>query len=256
MVEWTHLQIPQSTIRGDQWTSEIAPPTDGVFREGRDTIECMIASGNRTGAHGMSSPVEREWTQMDRGVLCAGEGRRFAMVVFLAGTPNCKCLWDDLQKSHNLSIIQCGLGISSKNANTCDWLLFADVGHPQPSTKAGWCGFNPHYESAFAFVVGSLFVHTDGGPSLIDVSQMTVISTLCKLCGKRPHSATLVSFIHWPLLDHVLCVDHSPFFFYSLATFRLCSMCGAFSFLLAFESWSIYSVWMSGLVHFFLPFWG
>ena len=108
----------------------------GVFREGRDTIERMIASGNRTGAHGTSSPVEREWMQMDRGVLCTGEGQ-FATVVFLAGTPDCEHLWDDLRKFHNLSIIQRGLGISSKNANTCDWLLFADVGHSWPSTKAG-----------------------------------------------------------------------------------------------------------------------
>jgi hypothetical protein len=30
-------------------------------------------------------------------------------------------------------------------------------------------------ENAFAFVVGSLFVRTDGGPSLIDASQMTVV---------------------------------------------------------------------------------
>ena len=54
-VEWTHSQIPQSTIRGDRRTSETAPPTDGVFRERRDTIERMIASGNWTGAHRTSS---------------------------------------------------------------------------------------------------------------------------------------------------------------------------------------------------------
>ena len=64
--------------------------------------------------------------------------------------------------------------------------------HPPPaSSSVSPLLIYPHYESAFAFVVGSLFVRTDGGPSLIDASIMTFFSTLCKLCGKRPHGATL-----------------------------------------------------------------
>ena len=91
MVEWTHSQIPRSTIGGDRRTSETAPPTDGVFREGRDTIERMIASGNWTGAHGTSSPVERERTQMDRGVLCAREEDGLQRLFFWGH----EHLWDD-----------------------------------------------------------------------------------------------------------------------------------------------------------------
>ena len=75
---------------------------------------------------------------------------------------------------------------------------------PSPSSSVSPLQIYPHYESsissarraltpvsirgphplrqgtmpdnAFVFVVGSLFVRTDGGPSLIDASQMTVIA--------------------------------------------------------------------------------
>ena len=86
--------------------------------------------------------------------------------------------------------------------------------HPPPaSSSVSPLLIYPHYESAFAFVVGSLFVRTDGGPSLIDASQMTFFSTLCKLCGKRPHGATLLEIIpdRLPavLLKHLV-EDESP----------------------------------------------
>ena len=44
--------------------------------------------------------------------------------------------------------------------------------HPPPASfSVSSLLIYPHYESAFAFIVGSLFVRTDSGPSLIDVAN-------------------------------------------------------------------------------------